>query len=83
MKMLRAKAKIENDKLTWHSWRHTVKDLMRNVGINDELQDRMLRHAGKGVSFNYGKGPGILQDLMATALAPLVQIVGDGAGPSR
>jgi integrase len=85
MKMLRAKAKIEDDKLTWHSWRHTIKDLMRNSGINAELQDRILGHSGKGASFNYGKGPdiGILQDLMATALAPLMQIVSDRMGRTR
>jgi integrase len=82
MKMLRTKAKIEDDKLTWHSWRHTMKDLMRNAGIDRELQDRILGHAGTGVSFNYGKGRdiGLLHDLMARALAPLVQIVGDGVG---
>jgi site-specific recombinase XerD len=46
MKTLRTKAKIEDDKLRWHSWRHTMKDLMRNAGIDRELQDRILGHAG-------------------------------------
>jgi integrase len=85
MKMLRTTARIEDEKLAWHSWRHTMKDLMRNAGINAELQDRILGHSGKGASFNYGKGPdiGILQDLMATALAPLMQIFRDRMGPTR
>jgi len=74
IKMLRTKVKIEDDKLVWHSWRHTMKDLLRNARIDKEEQDGILGHAGKGVSFNYGKGPdiGLLRDLMATALAPLM-----------
>jgi hypothetical protein len=56
MKMLRTRAGIADKRLVWHSWRHTVKDLMRNANVRSDVQDRILGHSGGGVSANYGKG---------------------------
>ncbi|EIM27200.1 site-specific integrase [Microvirga lotononidis] len=74
MKMLRSKANIKDERLVWHSWRHTVKDLMRNAGVPPDLQNRILGHTGDGVSANYGRGPDIklLADALEKALEPLV-----------
>ena len=75
MKMLRTKAKITDPRLVWHSWRHTVKDLMRNAGVPGEVQNRILGHAGVGVSDNYGKGHElrILKGALEKALQPLTE----------
>lgn len=74
MKMLRSKANIKDERLVWHSWRHTVKDLMRNVGVSPDLQNRILGHAGEGVSANYGRRPDLklLSEALEKALAPLL-----------
>ncbi len=74
MKMLRAKAGVMNQRLVWHSWRHTVKDLMRNAGVPTDVQNRILGHAGAGVSDNYGVGHDIkvLAEALNRALEPLL-----------
>jgi len=75
MKMLRTKAEITDPRLVWHSWRHTVKDLMRNAGVPGDVQNRILGHAGVGVSDNYGKGHElrILKEALEKALQPLTE----------
>ena len=83
MKMLRTRAKITDEKLTWHSWRHLAKDLMREAGVSHDNQLRLLGHAGEGVSFNYGKGVLMaqLRADMEKAYAPLLDIESTSSEP--
>ncbi|KAA5597247.1 site-specific integrase [Blastochloris sulfoviridis] len=78
MKMVRKRAKITDEKLTWHSWRHLAKDLMREAEVSEDNQLRLLGHAGNGVSFNYGKGVSIgqLREDLERAYAPLLEAIG-------
>lgn len=74
MKMLRDRAKLADGKLTWHSWRHLIKDLMRNAKVAPDTQDRLLGHSGQGISFNYGSGPDLphMREELNRALMPLI-----------
>ena len=41
---------------TSHSFRHSMKDLLRNVGCPDDIQRQLLGHGSKSVSNSYGQG---------------------------
>jgi len=43
-------------KKTSHSFRHSMKDLLRNVGCPDDIQRQLLGHGSKSVSDLYGQG---------------------------
>ncbi|KLK90974.1 hypothetical protein AA309_22580 [Microvirga vignae] len=74
MKMLRERAGIKDRRVVWHSWRHTVKDLMRNANVPSDVQDRILGHSGGGVSANYGKGYDlkVLAEALQRSIQPLL-----------
>jgi site-specific recombinase XerD len=74
MKMLRDRVGIKDQRLVWHSWRHTVKDLMRNAGVSLDIQHRILGHSGGGVSANYGKGYDlkVLAEALRQSIQPLL-----------
>jgi integrase len=40
----------------FHSFRHTMKDAMRESEISSDVQDALLGHEGKGAGAGYGKG---------------------------
>lgn len=43
-------------KLVWHSFRHTIKDAMRNSGVDSEIQSELLGHSKRGMAATYGDG---------------------------
>jgi integrase len=43
-------------KLSFHSFRHTMKDAMRAAGIDDRVQDALIGHETDHVSARYGVG---------------------------
>lgn len=49
---------VEREHLVFHSFRHTVKDAMREAGIDERMQDALIGHENKHVSSVYGKGYG-------------------------
>jgi integrase len=51
---LRKKCGVTNDRMTFHSFRHTFKDFCRTVGIDAEIGDRLTGHASGGVGSSYG-----------------------------
>jgi integrase len=42
--------------LTFHSFRHTMKDALRAAGVDERIQDWLLGHENDHVSSHYGKG---------------------------
>jgi integrase len=40
----------------FHSFRHTVKDALRDFHVEDGLQRKLLGHAGIGEADKYGRG---------------------------
>jgi site-specific recombinase XerD len=73
--VLRKRVGIKDKKLVWHSWRHTMKDLLRNAGVPTAIQNRILGHSGEGVGDNYGRGHDmkLLAEALAKAIEPLVR----------
>lgn len=55
-KFIRTRAKIDDEKLTAHSLRHTFKDRMRNASIPEDVRDYLQGHANGKVSADYGEG---------------------------
>lgn len=51
---LRQEVGIEDRRKTFHSFRHTFKDLCREVGVPKEIHDRLTGHAAADVSDRYG-----------------------------
>jgi integrase len=49
-------AKKKSGKLAFHSFRHTVKDALRDAGVEDRTQDALLGHETEHVSSRYGVG---------------------------
>jgi len=41
---------------TSHSFRHTLKDFLRNVGCPDDIQKQTLGHGSRSVADSYGQG---------------------------
>lgn len=44
------------DKLVFHSFRHTMKDALREAGVGERVQDALLGHETDHVSSQYGEG---------------------------
>ncbi|HEY4254001.1 MAG TPA: site-specific integrase [Roseomonas sp.] len=60
--LLRKKAKITDERLVFHSLRHTYATKARAAGIGEEELGRLLGHSpGASVTARYGKGPGVQQ----------------------
>lgn len=74
-RFLRLKAKIDDGLASWHSWRHTLKDLMRNSGVPDPLSKEILGHAQEGMSGTYGEGHSLAvqKEALEKALKPLIK----------
>lgn len=71
--LLRKKAKITDERLVFHSFRHTFATKARAAGISEEELGRLLGHsAGASVTAGYGKGPGVrrLSELVQGILMP-------------
>lgn len=64
-KYLRGKCKVTNERMTFHSFRHTFKDVARARGIAKDVHDAITGHEGKDVSDQVYGG-------LAYHLAPLV-----------
>jgi integrase len=56
MTSLRGKLSIHEPRKVFHSFRHTMKDNLRNVGVELVLQNAILGHTTKGVGESYGRG---------------------------
>ncbi|MCK5550768.1 MAG: site-specific integrase, partial [Hyphomicrobiaceae bacterium] len=51
------KSGVKTDRrLTFHSFRHTMKDMMREAGIDRSVQDAICGHDDGSVQANYGRG---------------------------
>ena len=51
------KCGVKTDRrLTFHSFRHTMKDMMREAGIDRSVQDAICGHDDGSVQANYGRG---------------------------
>ncbi|MFA9476451.1 MAG: tyrosine-type recombinase/integrase [Filomicrobium sp.] len=51
------KCGVKTDKrLSFHSFRHTIKDLMREAGIDRSGQDAICGHEDGSVQASYGRG---------------------------
>ena len=51
---------IDDPRLVFHSWRHTVKDALRRVEAPEEIQDSILGHTSSAsVGRRYGSGVGL------------------------
>ncbi|WP_290700922.1 site-specific integrase [Amphritea sp.] len=46
----------ERDKKVFHSFRHTVTDMLRNAGVGKSLRTAILGHEGETVNDDYGEG---------------------------
>lgn len=57
---LRVKARIEDKRKVFHSFRHTFKDLSRDAEIPEETHDAFTGHRGVAVSRRYGLGAGLV-----------------------
>jgi integrase len=55
MRLIRA-AGIKDELKTFHSFRHTFKDICREAGIEEAIGDALTGHAGGGVGRRYGAG---------------------------
>ena len=56
MTSLRGKISIREPKKVFHSFRHTMKDNLRNAGVELVIQNAILGHTTKGVGESYGSG---------------------------
>ena len=67
---------------TSHSFRHSMKDLLREFGCPDPIQRQLLGHGAKSVADSYGQGYSltVLRDHLRKALALLDSL--DGFVPS-
>ncbi len=51
------KCGVKTDKrVAFHSFRHTIKDLMREAGIDRSVQDAICGHEDGSVQASYGRG---------------------------
>ncbi len=51
---LRQKVKITDSRKVFHSFRHTFKDICRQVGIEEDVHDALTGHTGKSIGRQYG-----------------------------
>ncbi|UQP01596.1 hypothetical protein L0Z36_06660 [Burkholderia multivorans] len=49
-KYLRTACKVTNERMTFHSFRHTFKDIARERGIDEGVSRALMGHAGKDVA---------------------------------
>ncbi len=56
-----------DERKVFHSFRHTVKDLMRDAGVEKETQDYITGHASGDVAGRYGQGPSLQNRYLAIA----------------
>ncbi|SOY58099.1 site-specific integrase [Cupriavidus taiwanensis] len=66
-KLLRESLKITDSRLTFHSLRHGMADMLRVAGVPDPVRHAILGHAEQGTSGAYGSG-----ELPASLLAEAV-----------
>lgn len=60
-------------KVTTHSFRHALKDLLRDSGCPESLMDEIQGHGSQTVSRSYGRGVGI--EMKAKALAKAYKLI--------
>lgn len=47
---------VERDGLTFHSFRHGFKDAMRDAGLEEAIQNRIIGHEDRHIGSQYGAG---------------------------
>ncbi|KAI3590237.1 hypothetical protein D9X30_4845 [Cupriavidus sp. U2] len=58
-RLLRKTLKIEDKRITFHSWRHGFADMCRAAGIAPDVRMALMGHTEGGVSGTYGAGDGL------------------------
>ena len=76
MKAIRASGVPRSPRLTAHSFRHTVAEALRASGASFHLQRRLLGHASRDESDDYGAPTARLEEL-AGALSDALECLGD------
>jgi len=51
---LRQTCQVSDERMVFHSFRHTLKDLCRSAGIPRDVSDALTGHSGQSVADNYG-----------------------------
>lgn len=69
-----------DENLVVHSLRHTYKDLMRDAGIQKDMQDFLLGHAASSVGDSYGQGYSLSSKKAAIDRLDLSFILEEGSG---
>jgi len=60
-RLLRNTLKIEDKRITFHSWRHGFADMCRAAGVSQEVRMALMGHAEGGAAGAYGAGEGCLR----------------------
>jgi integrase len=58
-RFLRDSLKIEDDLITFHSWRHSFADMCRDAGVEPEVRKALMGHTEGGAAGAYGSGNGL------------------------
>lgn len=64
---LRDVAGLTDERLVFHSFRHTFKRMARDAGLSEEMHDALTGHSAGGVGRSYGFGFGL--EAMASSIA--------------
>lgn len=58
---------------TWHSFRHSFRDMLREAGVSEEIAKALLGHGSRSISDQYGQGFTLhwLKEAMEKVLARL------------
>jgi len=78
-RLLRNTLKIDDKRITFHSWRHGFADMCRAAGIAPDVRMALMGHTEGGVSGTYGAGDGLPARRLIEAVASLTL----AAVPSR
>lgn len=75
-KLLRVSLKLRDSRLTFHSLRHGMADMLRVAGVADTIRHAILGHAEQGTSGAYGAGelPAFLLTEAINGLNPVGEI---------
>lgn len=58
-RFLRDSLKLNDDLVTFHSWRHTFADMCRDAGVEPEVRMALMGHTEGGAAGTYGSGNGL------------------------
>ncbi|MGB0696747.1 MAG: DUF6538 domain-containing protein [Rhodospirillaceae bacterium] len=73
-RLIRVEAGIDDPRIVFHSFRHSLKDWLRSAGVSDFVNDQITGHAGEGqASRGYGTGAELrrLKDALESIEMPI------------